>query len=789
MRLKIHNNPTQHSDAVACLTYSPATSDMYTLGDDQRFVRWSSDSPADPNGPPISTPLFPSSASASASQQQKIFYTSLHWSPTPKSDLVVAGSSDGKLILASRNATRIDKVLGDAHRGAILCVAWSLDAATLLSAGEDGLLKIWSKSGMLRSTLVTQPLPVFCAAWAAAGDAVLYTSGKSLCVKPLSAGSKPLVWRAHDGLVTKLAWNETTGLVVSGGEDKKYKVWDAFGRLLFSSQMLEHPVTSVAWTTAGDAFAVGTWNGVRVCDRLGWTLAAASIDCGSLLSLCWLPDGTSLAYSSARGHVGFAHLVDRRVEWRHIEVEVLDDKIVSVRDASSGHEEQLDFKDKLVHVGIAFGQVLLLTKAHAHVFAFGKSLCTFDLPGASTAASGGGSGFRIVCVRQSKSHFAVLDATGTISILTYSGRASASIKLASPNAAALVHDSVLALNDEVLAVRDPANECSVLLYDLTTGKPMTPGLTHSAPIKLVDVDHGTPGAGYAATHLVLVDKNNDLLLAPITPRLGALVKLAGMVESARFDEESPVLAAVVDHKLTFLMYPAVVLVDPDLRGLTRKVVKDAAVKAARIAWFSKSQCALRRTDGSSMVVAYTCPYTRHVHLLAARKKWDAMVTLGRAAKSREVWAVIAGLAVQGNELNTAEVAYAAVDMADKVSYLGYIKEISKSAEVRNAEVLVFKRMFREAEGVLVASGNGFWAVRMWCGLHQWDRALDVATRFKEYLPVVLAARQEFLARMGGLEEKNKRFVQALQQVDGGVINKERVRALVRQEETKVGLAR
>ena len=59
----------------------------------------------------------------------------------------------GKFILISRSG-RIEKSV-EAHRGAVLCARWSPSGTDLLTAGEDGVVKIWSRSGMLRSTLAS----------------------------------------------------------------------------------------------------------------------------------------------------------------------------------------------------------------------------------------------------------------------------------------------------------------------------------------------------------------------------------------------------------------------------------------------------------------------------------------------------------------------------------------------------------------------------------------------------------------------------------------------------------
>ena len=47
---------------------------------------------------------------------------------------------------------RVEKSV-EAHKGAVLAGRWSYDGSALLTAGEDGQVKIWSRSGMLRSTL------------------------------------------------------------------------------------------------------------------------------------------------------------------------------------------------------------------------------------------------------------------------------------------------------------------------------------------------------------------------------------------------------------------------------------------------------------------------------------------------------------------------------------------------------------------------------------------------------------------------------------------------------------
>ena len=64
------------------------------------------------------------------------------------------------------------------------------------SAGEDGQIKIWSRSGMLRSTVVQSGAPIYSATWSPDSSQVLYTSGNTLIIKHLTPNSKPQ-WVSH----------------------------------------------------------------------------------------------------------------------------------------------------------------------------------------------------------------------------------------------------------------------------------------------------------------------------------------------------------------------------------------------------------------------------------------------------------------------------------------------------------------------------------------------------------------------------------------------------------------
>lgn len=84
---------------------------------------------------------------------------------------------------------RTERVI-DAHKGAVMNAKWNHDGTSLLTSGEDGQLKIWSRSGMLRSTHTQRDSPIYSAVWSPFSTGVLYSSGKTITIQYFAANSK-----------------------------------------------------------------------------------------------------------------------------------------------------------------------------------------------------------------------------------------------------------------------------------------------------------------------------------------------------------------------------------------------------------------------------------------------------------------------------------------------------------------------------------------------------------------------------------------------------------------------
>lgn len=102
------------------------------------------------------------------------------------------------------------------------------------------------------------------------------------------------------------------------------------------------------------------------------------------------------------------------------------------------------------------------------------------------------------------------------------------------------------------------------------------------------------------------------------------------------------------------------------------------------------------------------------------------------------------MSIYCRELNTVEIALAAIDEADKVQFINYIKELP-SEPSRNASLALYCKKYQEAEGILLSARLFYRAIKLNIKLYKWDRALAIAVENRTHVDTVVAYRQRYLA--------------------------------------------
>nr|XP_054369944.1 intraflagellar transport protein 80 homolog [Mirounga angustirostris] len=731
MRLKISLlKEPKHQELVSCVGWTTAE-ELYSCSDDHQIVKWN---------------LLTSETSQIVKLPDDIYPIDLHWFPKSlgikkqtQAESFVLTSSDGKFHLISKLG-RVEKSV-EAHCGAVLAGRWNYEGTALVTVGEDGQIKIWSKTGMLRSTLAQQGTPVYSVAWGPDSEKVLYTAGKQLIIKPLQPNAKVLQWKAHDGIILKVDWNSVNDLILSAGEDCKYKVWDSYGRLLYNSQPHEHPITSVAWAPDGELFAVGSFHTLRLCDKTGVSHN------GEQSQMCCHECG----YAQ---HTWFSIFSICAAEVRN----VLNDAV-----------DLLEFRDRVIKASLNYAHLVVSTSLQCYVFST-KNWNTpliFDLKEGTVSL-----------ILQAERHFLLVDGGG-IYLYSYEGRFISSPKFPGMRTD-ILNAQTVSLSNDTIAIKDKADEKIIFLFEASTGKPLGDGKLLSHKNEILEIALDQKGLTNDRK-IAFIDKNRDLCITSVK-RFGKeeqIIKLGTMVHTLAWSDTCNILCGLQDTRFTVWYYPNTVYVDRDILPKTL-YERDASEfsKNPHIVSFVGNQVTIRRADGSLVHISIS-PYPAILHEYVSSSKWEDAVRLCRFVKEQTMWACLAAMAVANRDMTTAEIAYAAIGEIDKVQYINSIKELP-SKESKMAHILMFSGNIQEAEMVLLQAGLVYQAIQININLYNWERALELAVKYKTHVDTVLAYRQKFLETFGK-QETNKRY---LQYAEGLQIDWEKIRAKIEMEITK-----
>eukprot|EP00758_Cryptobia_borreli_P007907 Tbor_TRINITY_DN533_c0_g1::TRINITY_DN533_c0_g1_i1::g.23362::m.23362/K19678/IFT80; intraflagellar transport protein 80 len=768
MRFTVTKGPNNHTEAVTTVSASLG-GDIISGSDDYSIMRWNK------NGEPIGKV-----------GEFESCVTFVSWMPSAGGgrkkdlrDICIVGFADGTMSLINAASGRVEKTI-DAHTGSISAISFAPDGSSIVTAGEDGVLKVWSQAGIQRSVLANVGKCIYAVVWGTestemGGESLLYAYGSDVVVKPLKpAVKKQLKWKAHQGIVLCVDWSHMTNLIVTGGEDGIFKVWDPYGRNIFTSNINDHPITSVGFSPDGELFATGSFLSLRICDKTGWTHCCDKVDSGSVLSLSWTADGTQVVCGGGGGAVSIAQLIDRHLHWGHYNVTLSESKMLLVHDVLNDITEELEQRDKVIKLSIKYGYLVVCTTTQCVAYDVNRwaTPSMFDLRDA------------VITLLQSEKVFMIADCSQGISVYTYEGRSVCNVKVAVSLRPEMVGHSLVSLAPETIAVRDPADHKKVVFYDGVSGKPMKDmGISHH--LDIIELRLSQSGT-LIDRKVAFVDKNRDLYLASLQ---GGSKKIATMASSIKWHDTNETLVAISDCYLVTWYLPSVVFVDRDLLARTKWVRDDGTDEFSSndiIQDFSRTRISVRRGTDGALLTFGVSPYPSMIFAHVARHDWDGAVRLSRFLNDEMVWSVLTVLAVKNSELRVAVIGYGALGEMDKVRFMQNVKDIP-SREGRQAELAVFARKLEEAEKILLQAGLVYRAIDLHTRLYNWERALEVAVERRTHIDTVLGRRRQYLEAVGRKEHLDKFKQLGNTEIDWDVID-EKVKQEIQKEKQRPGAA-
>ena len=354
-------------------------------------------------------------------------------------------------------------------------------------------------------------------------------------------------------------------------------------------------------------------------------------------------------------------------------------------------------------------------------------------------------------------YFALIDAAQNLTVFNYEGRI-----ISQPKSSGLrvefLNKRSISLSSDVIAILDTSNSKVIRIFDIVSGKALGTNIEHSCEIVEMDLNQTEMSS---ERKLCLIDSNRDMFITMV--HKPEILKISSMVDSFQWNDGNDMLAAIADGKLCTWHYPNAIYVDKDLmrQSMSSKDAQEVG-KLCQMTNFSGSFCTVRRLDGC-LITLNVSPYPKILYEHVDKADFEKAIRLCRFVREHTLWACLAAMSIYCRELNTAEIALAAIDEADKVQYINYIKELP-SEPSRNAALALYCRKNNEAEHILLQSKLYYRAIKLNVKLFRWEKALDIAIQNRTHVDTVIAYRQRYLAQYSK-EEDNAKFKQYMNEVE------------------------
>ncbi|XP_068151961.1 intraflagellar transport protein 80 homolog [Drosophila tropicalis] len=754
------SNNTQSSQnyPLSCVDWS-SNEEIYFVSDDHQIYKWS-----DVSRDSVEVAKLP----------DDFIPTDLHWlllggrssGGGKGSDTLLISSNDGRFIILNKSA-RVERSIS-AHTAAISSGRWSPDAAGLLTAGEDGVIKIWSRSGMLRSTVIQSDESIRCARWSPNSTSIVFCQGGHISIKPLAANSKLIRWRAHDGLVLSLSWSQQSNIIASGGEDFRFKIWDAQGANLYTSSAEEYAITSVAFNPEKDFLLIGTFNMLKLCHSTGWTYNSARFTApsvGSFYTLAWSADGTQVACGSSTGQLIVAYAIEEQLISRNLKATSTSRKSIALKDIATGTQDVLDFPQRVINMALGYGHLVVATTHQIHIYNEKYINTPIIIDGRNDV--------RVIEV--GKKYFMVLDAA-SIWVYTYTGRLHLNPRYPGSQAQLpLLNWRSLSLGLDVLAIRDNSDTTVLHLFDLMPGasRQYEP---HSLRAKQQLSEIAACRAGTADDQFVaFIDGNRELYICEtrnlsgggggtttgtvggterISNNQDEIYKIGTQLTDIKWASETNILVGVHDACYSIWYCPGEGASDPTIIALTT-ITLDTAEFGKHVAIDSFEDAVVTFRCAGALLPVNVNIHCEVLHRSLLEGQWQQALKICRLGQHASLWATLAAVATRKHQLQLSEEAYSAALQIDKVSYLQHLKALTPSSAEQMAENSLMLGRMLEAETILLHNRKYVEAVALNLRMHNWKRALEIAQKYQKEQLTDVNILQKVL-------DERRRYLKALQ---------------------------
>ncbi|KAL0233108.1 hypothetical protein GEMRC1_011853 [Eukaryota sp. GEM-RC1] len=676
-----------------------------------------------------------------------------------------------------------EKLLRHVEEKSISSLTHSPDGLSVLTGGEDGVVRLWSSTGDPRATILSLPSPIHSIDWTCnfSTTSSSFVAGTANCIilKTLSKNSRLTIpqnsksqvdvsFPAHKHFVSSVKCHPYLNLVASIGGDSQLKLWDFSGRLVSESSLPLTSPTSLSWSPTGDVVAVGGYEYVALFDKLGSCIRVFSfvdepalLGCGSIINLKF--NFNSIVCQSFQEQEVILPLSGSSVKTCDFELIQISSDTLILYDFYADRDFKLSSPNSFKYFS-AMGKNVIAINQDNSILCYQYSNGHMGLPN-QLQSSSGLTLTDDVLIAMSSSYLCLLATSGILKV--YSLNNSNKFDLRVFSGASSINTSgksVLSITNQIVSVVDGFDCQSIRLFDLDVSKPVMKPFRHSSSV--IDVKICPfPSEKSPAFPIILafLDSSKNLYILDISSSPTS-VKIASNVSCFCFHQSAPILCYVSGFKLFVLPCPGVLYTDDSLHSdITIDVFSQSKMMEPKslppsVKFFTDVGVTVScPSQNGDHVVDHVIPIAHDVISLircVEKKQLSGAVRIATLLQKNSLWSLLAALSVSLGKLNISEICYSKLGRVDRVMFLKNIRS-SSSPEIRKAELLLFKKKFDKAEKLFVTSGFKFRAIELHIRFLQWEAALDLALNLKSHVDTVLALRQQYLKKYNEVENLEK----------------------------------
>ncbi|QQE64244.1 hypothetical protein GFS31_09240 [Leptolyngbya sp. BL0902] len=169
----------------------------------------------------------------------------------------------------------------------------------LLSAGENGTLKVWARTGQLQQSISQPGGPILGVAWHPQGQEIVATTTNGILRRWSIQGNLLQTWNAHTAPAWDVAYHPQATQIASAGNDGLVKVWQPDGTLLHTLRH-EFAAWRVAYSPDGSLIISGSGDNTAKLWRSEDGSLVATLDGheAAVWGVAFSPQGNLVATSS-----------------------------------------------------------------------------------------------------------------------------------------------------------------------------------------------------------------------------------------------------------------------------------------------------------------------------------------------------------------------------------------------------------------------------------------------------------------------------------------------------------